>query len=324
MSAREKGADDPHPHALRGCAARRRRVGGDARRRRTGERTHVARAGAGERRRPVGHGRPRRASRATRSRARAPGEGQPHHRAQGALAGPRAHPAEPRQARGLRDPLRGPLQPRRHHRRRGARASARRAASPTRRPTTCSPRPTASSPGRSRARDVVSSYAGVRPLYDDGSDNPSEVTRDYVLKVDARGRQGAAAVDLRRQDHHLPPPGRGGDGEARALLPRPEGRLDRHRGRCPAATSGTSTRFRDEMHAALRGASGATWSTASCAATAAAPRACSATRSASADLGRAFRRRPHRARGRVPARARSGRATRRGRALAPHQVRACT
>jgi glycerol-3-phosphate dehydrogenase len=32
--------------------------------------------------------------------------------------------------------------------------------------------------------DVVSTYAGVRPLYDDGSDNPSEVTRDYVLKMD--------------------------------------------------------------------------------------------------------------------------------------------
>ena len=32
--------------------------------------------------------------------------------------------------------------------------------------------------------DIVSSYAGVRPLYDDGSDNPSEVTRDYVLRVD--------------------------------------------------------------------------------------------------------------------------------------------
>jgi glycerol-3-phosphate dehydrogenase len=32
--------------------------------------------------------------------------------------------------------------------------------------------------------DVVSSYAGVRPLYDDGSSNPSEVTRDYVLRVD--------------------------------------------------------------------------------------------------------------------------------------------
>jgi glycerol-3-phosphate dehydrogenase len=35
--------------------------------------------------------------------------------------------------------------------------------------------------------DVVSSYAGVRPLYDDGSDNPSEVTRDYVLKLDDAG-----------------------------------------------------------------------------------------------------------------------------------------
>ena len=35
--------------------------------------------------------------------------------------------------------------------------------------------------------DVVSSYAGVRPLYDDGSSNPSEVTRDYVLKVDDDG-----------------------------------------------------------------------------------------------------------------------------------------
>jgi glycerol-3-phosphate dehydrogenase len=33
-------------------------------------------------------------------------------------------------------------------------------------------------------RDIVWSYAGVRPLYDDGTDNPSEVTRDYVLKVD--------------------------------------------------------------------------------------------------------------------------------------------
>jgi glycerol-3-phosphate dehydrogenase len=38
------------------------------------------------------------------------------------------------------------------------------------------------------AKDVVWSYAGVRPLYDDGTANPSQVTRDYVLKVDeARG-----------------------------------------------------------------------------------------------------------------------------------------
>jgi glycerol-3-phosphate dehydrogenase len=32
---------------------------------------------------------------------------------------------------------------------------------------------------------VVWSYSGVRPLYDDGSDDPSAITRDYVLKLDA-------------------------------------------------------------------------------------------------------------------------------------------
>jgi glycerol-3-phosphate dehydrogenase len=34
------------------------------------------------------------------------------------------------------------------------------------------------------AKDIVWSYAGVRPLYDDGTANPSQVTRDYVLKLD--------------------------------------------------------------------------------------------------------------------------------------------
>jgi glycerol-3-phosphate dehydrogenase len=34
--------------------------------------------------------------------------------------------------------------------------------------------------------DVYWSYSGVRPLYDDGASNPSEVTRDYKFKVDDR------------------------------------------------------------------------------------------------------------------------------------------
>jgi len=34
-------------------------------------------------------------------------------------------------------------------------------------------------------RDVVWSYSGVRPLYDDGRSDPSAVTRDYVLRMDA-------------------------------------------------------------------------------------------------------------------------------------------
>jgi glycerol-3-phosphate dehydrogenase len=33
--------------------------------------------------------------------------------------------------------------------------------------------------------DIESTYAGVRPLYDDGDDDPSAITRDYTLKLDA-------------------------------------------------------------------------------------------------------------------------------------------
>ena len=33
--------------------------------------------------------------------------------------------------------------------------------------------------------DIVWTYSGVRPLYDDGTSDPSAVTRDYVLKLDA-------------------------------------------------------------------------------------------------------------------------------------------
>ncbi len=43
-----------------------------------------------------------------------------------------------------------------------------------------------------RPEDVVWRYSGVRPLYDDGSDDPSAVTRDYTLRVD--DEQGAAPV----------------------------------------------------------------------------------------------------------------------------------
>jgi glycerol-3-phosphate dehydrogenase len=33
--------------------------------------------------------------------------------------------------------------------------------------------------------DVVYSFSGVRPLYDDNADNPSAVTRDYIFELDA-------------------------------------------------------------------------------------------------------------------------------------------
>jgi D-erythritol 1-phosphate dehydrogenase len=43
------------------------------------------------------------------------------------------------------------------------------------------------------AGDVVWSYSGVRPLYDDGSANPSAITREYVLKLDP-GEAGEAPL----------------------------------------------------------------------------------------------------------------------------------
>ena len=38
-----------------------------------------------------------------------------------------------------------------------------------------------------RRSDVLHSYAGVRPLFDDGKGNPSAVTRDYVFDLDETG-----------------------------------------------------------------------------------------------------------------------------------------
>jgi glycerol-3-phosphate dehydrogenase len=40
-----------------------------------------------------------------------------------------------------------------------------------------------------RPQDVVWKYAGVRPLYDDGTADPSAVTRDYTLRVDDEAGQ---------------------------------------------------------------------------------------------------------------------------------------
>ncbi|MFI4902149.1 MAG: glycerol-3-phosphate dehydrogenase [Burkholderiales bacterium] len=42
--------------------------------------------------------------------------------------------------------------------------------------------------------DIVWTYSGVRPLYDDGAADPSAVTRDYVLKVDSGDAPGRAPL----------------------------------------------------------------------------------------------------------------------------------
>lgn len=44
--------------------------------------------------------------------------------------------------------------------------------------------------------EVVWSYAGVRPLYDDGARDPSAVTRDYVLSLDRGGENGPPLLNV--------------------------------------------------------------------------------------------------------------------------------
>lgn len=45
-----------------------------------------------------------------------------------------------------------------------------------------------------RRSDVLESFSGVRPLYDDGAGNPSAVTRDYVFDLDTTG--GAPMLNI--------------------------------------------------------------------------------------------------------------------------------
>jgi len=79
--------------------------------------------------------------------------------------------------------------------------------------------------------DVVQSFSGVRPLYDDGAGNPSAVTRDYVLDLEAQ--EGAPLLNvfggkittfrklaehaLQKLDRYFP--GMGADWTAGATLP---------------------------------------------------------------------------------------------------------
>ena len=64
---------------------------------------------------------------------------------------------------------------------------------------------------RPLTRDMIRwTYAGVRPLYDDGASKAQEATRDYVLSLDTVGRKSTASVGNRRKDHDLPPPRRAG------------------------------------------------------------------------------------------------------------------
>jgi glycerol-3-phosphate dehydrogenase len=67
--------------------------------------------------------------------------------------------------------------------------------------------------------DIVWSYAGVRPLLDDGSDNPSRMTRDYAFELTRSGQGGLLTVFGGKLTTHRILAERALD-ELRPLLPR--------------------------------------------------------------------------------------------------------
>jgi glycerol-3-phosphate dehydrogenase len=83
--------------------------------------------------------------------------------------------------------------------------------------------------------DVVWSYAGIRPLYDDHAANASAVTRDYVLDLDAaEGRRRCSACSAARSPRSASWPSMPWAASRRSSL-RP-GRPGPAARPCPAAT----------------------------------------------------------------------------------------
>ena len=82
-----------------------------------------------------------------------------------------------------------------------------------------------------RRSDVLDSFSGVRPLFDDGKGNPSAVTRDYVFDLDETGGApllnvfGGKITTFRKLSEHAMQrvakyfPGMGGDWTRDAALP---------------------------------------------------------------------------------------------------------
>ncbi|KXF75766.1 glycerol-3-phosphate dehydrogenase [Paramesorhizobium deserti] len=82
-----------------------------------------------------------------------------------------------------------------------------------------------------RRSDVIESFSGVRPLFDDGQGNPSAVTRDYVFDLDETDDVpllnvfGGKITTFRKLSEHALQrlqkyfPKMGGDWTARAVLP---------------------------------------------------------------------------------------------------------
>ena len=151
---------------------------------------------------------------------------------------------------------------------------------------------TATSATRQAEADIVHSFSGVRPLYDDSAENPSAVTRDYVFDVEPQQPDGDRAPLLsvfggkittyrKLAEHALD--------KLAPFFPDARPGLDRGARRCPAATCRMPTSSAGWQASGPIGPGcpqrlpGTT-----AASTARAPTRCWPTQGGSADLGRHF------------------------------------
>ena len=93
----------------------------------------------------------------------------------------------------------------RHHRRAGRGRSSSRAISDDEIDYLLDARQHLPRASRSPRADVVWTFSGVRPLYDDGASDPSAITRDYVFKLDTGDAPGRARRCCRSSAARSPP-----------------------------------------------------------------------------------------------------------------------
>ena len=177
------------------------------------------------------------------------GPGLAHRHAPAVRPRPGLHLPERRRPHHLRDSLRRGLHADRHHRSRLRGRSRRRPDQRRGDRLPAAPPPANTSRTRSTRDDIVWTFSGVRPLFDDGASKAQEATRDYVL-TSRRRRRRPAPQRLRRQDHHLSRPCRGGSRADRQADRRQGPKLDRLGAAARAAT------FRSTAWPTSSGASG--------------------------------------------------------------------
>src|SRR6267378_4790237 len=174
---------------------------------------------------PMGQGRAEPAPRPTQPRRSPARQGQPYRAAAALRRRARLYPAKRRPPGGVHDPVGRALHAGGNHRYPGRRAGS--SGSDTGRGRLSLPR------GEPLSREAGRASRGALALRRRAAALRRWIERSFRRHARLHpaprcgGRRGAGVVSVRRQNHHLPQARRARDGEARAVLSAPAGRVDR-------------------------------------------------------------------------------------------------